>query len=539
MKKKILIGLGIVILLLIGAVIGLEAYLNKKLDDALRHDLDYQLGYAYDIDFVQASVSLFKNEVNIKNLSFARHGGEDYDWIFTAARVEFSGFRGVDFLLGKGFGVDTIVLLEPAIDMKRFVFSDNKSDSTQSKSTREPKPGKENADSLKISIGGIVCRGGILNYDPEGPEYLNCNFDFGLRGIEFEGKIKNVEKLWDESSIVITDANYQFADSVYVIKVDEINLSDFEEDVLISNFSLASNFSKADYPKHFGWRKSRLQIDIPELSFSSPKNFNDSLLVISHVNIDSIYFEIHKDARFPFPDRVTKLPQGPVANLPFPVRVDSINFKNSEFKFIGVFEDNNKLEIYFNDIEGALTGFQNIDTTGSMFAFHADAKFMGESSFAMNTTYNYGNLDPFKLQASLGKSKLFFISDFLQGAAGIRISDGEISELKLNMTGNTYGEYGYVDVHYNNLQIEAVDKDTGEKKWLLNVVTDIARGLLFWKENPDSKKFRRGDFSKERTLYKAFASQWIEGLFDGLVHSVSKIDPSKVTPKKDKKKKEK
>ena len=104
------------------------------------------------------------------------------------------------------------------------------------------------------------------------------------------------------------------------------------------------------------------------------------------------------------------------------------------------------------------------------------------------------------------------------------------------MTGNTYGEYGYVDLHYQNLKIQAVDKETGEKKWLLNAVADIASGLFFWKENPENKKFRRGEFSKERTLYKGFASQWIEGLFDGLLHSVAKIDPSKVNLKSDKKK---
>ena len=534
MKKKILIGIGIVIVLLIGAVLGLEAYLSKKLDDALRNDLAYQLGYAYDIDYSKASVSLFKNEVNIKSLSFSRYGGEDYDWVFTASQVEFSGFRGVDFLLGKGFGVDSIILLEPAIDMKRFIFSDHKPDSTQIKSRRERERNK-GADSLKIAIGGIICRGGILNYDPEGPEQLSCNFEFGLREIEFAGKVKNEEKLWNESSVLITNVNYQFADSVYVIDVDEISLKDIESDVLISNFSLVSNFSKSAYPKHFGWRKSRFRVDIPQLSVSRPKNFDDSLLVISHVNLDSVYFEIHKDSRYPWPDRVTKLPQGPVANLPFPIRVDSINFKNSKFKFTGVFEDNNHLEIYIDKIAGALTGFQNIDTTGAMLSFNAKGKFMGESNLAMNTTYSYGALDPFTLQASLGKSELFFISDFLQGAAGIRIADGEITELKVHMNGNTYGENGYVDVYYKNLQIEAVDKDTGEKKWLLNVVTDLARGLLVWKENPDSKKFRRGDFMKERTLYKGFASQWIEGLFDGLVHSVSKIDPSKVVPKKDKK----
>lgn len=529
-RNKILPGVLIAVVLLIVGIIGLETYLNKKLTDVLKNKLELQLGYEYDIDFNGLSVSLLQNELSINELSFSKSFGNERDWNFTAGKVEFSGFRGISFLLGKGFGVDSIVLLEPNIDIHRFSFADFKRDTT---ATGEPIKKNQNADSLKVSIGAINCRKGSLNYDPDGPEQLTCNFDFLIKDIQFEGKLKNIEKLWDESGILLTDARYQFPDSVYAVTVERIDLTQSDSDISISNFALESNISKADFPKKFGWRKSRFAAHAPILTVNRPKNFSDSLLVISELNLDSLYLEIHKDARYPWPDRVTRLPQEAIASIKMPIRVDSINFTNSSFKFIGIFDSNVPSEIDITEINGSLAGFQNVDTlTGDLFTFQASSVFMGATSLNMQTTYTYGKDDPFKLTAQVGETRLNFMSDFLQGVAGIRIDEGVVSNLELYMTGNKYVETGYIDFYYTDLKITAVDNLSGEKKWLLNAVTDIARGLLFWKENPDSKKFRRGEFTEERTVYKGFPSQWIEGLMAGILSSVAKIDPSKVKLKK-------
>lgn len=534
-RTKILLGIFIALILLIAGYIGVEKYLNNKLNDVLKNKIELQLGYGYDIDFNELSVSLIKNQLKIEALSFSKSRGSERDWIFTAGKVEFEGFRGFDFLLGKGFGVDSIILLEPNIDIKRFAFSDFKKDTT---ATGENANKSQSADSLKVNIGGIKCRRGSLNYDPEGPEQFTCDFNFLIKEIEFAGKLKNIEKLWDDSSVLLSDASYQFADSVYKMTVESIDLTESDSDISIHNFTLESNLSKAQFPKEFGWRKSRFAAHAPIISVSRPKNFKDSLLVISNVNLDSLYLEIHKDNRYPWPDRVTKLPQSMIASIQMPIRVDSINFTNSAFTFIGIFDSDIPSEINITEINGSLAGFQNIDTlSGDLFTFKANSVFMGATSLSMETTYTYGENDPFTLKAEMGETGLGFMSDFLQSVAGIRIDDGKVTKLEANMNGNKYAERGYVDFYYTDLRIKAVDKQTGEKKWLLNVAADIARGVLFWKENPDNKKFRRGDIAKDRTLYKGFAAQWIEGLFDGILQSVSKVDPSKVNLTKDKEKK--
>lgn len=41
-------------------------------------------------------------------------------------------------------------------------------------------------------------------------------------------------------------------------------------------------------------------------------------------------------------------------------------------------------------------------------------------------------------------------------------------------------------------------------------------------------KFRRGDFYLERDVRKGFPSQWVDGLLEGILQTVSKVDPAKV-----------
>lgn len=518
-KKKWIIIVSSVILLLIIAG-GVAQYLiNKKLNDLLNNTIEEQLGYEYHVDYKDCHFSLLQNKLSLNDLRFSKSDTEKYEWTFSASDVDLKGFRAVAFLFGKGFGLDELIIENPELNLMNV----EKSDSTRADTAQSSKK----IPDVKISIGAIRSRDGSFKYDPDGPEEFTCKFGFTLKEIDFKGQLKDIEKLWDNSGVNLSQCHYQFPDSTYIVDIDKIDLPESGSEISLDNLHFKSNLSKAAFPKKFGWRKSRLDISTPHIQISRPKNFTDSLLVISKIKVDSLDFEIYKDARYPWTDRVTTLPQEGIKNLAKAVKVDSVLCVKSHFTFISVFEDGGPAKLDFSGITASLAGVQNIDTTKAAFTFNANATFMQATSVVTEIKYMYGKNDPFTCSATMGKTKLGFMSNFLQSAAGIRIEEGSADKLELHMSGNKYSEQGYVDFYYNDLKIEAVDKETGEKKWLLNVATDLASGVLFWKKNPDNKNFRRGEFQKDRTVYKGFASQWIEGLFAGTLSSVSKIDPSK------------
>lgn len=520
LRKKWVILTGSILVLVIVLGFIAQRVVNDKLDNLLQNTLEKQLGPEYSIDYKSAHFSIIQNKLKVKELEFSKRNQREFQWVVTANKIRFKGFRAIDFLLGKGFGLDELVLENPIIDMQKI------SDSQQVKSDT----GKKNSKipDVRIQIGAIKCIDGRFSYDPDGPEKFTSNFSFTLRKIDFEGKLQKMNELWDDSGVELSACMYQFPDSVYTVKVDSIHLPKEKDQVRIRNVQFRSNLSKKAFPEKFGWRKSRFDITVPRISVTRPANFADSLLVISEMELDSMRFEIHKDNRYPWPERVTKLPQEGLSEMSRRFKVDSVKFTNSSFTFISVFEDDKPSKLFFTDISGSLANFQNMDTTDTAFVFRANSRFMNQTGLQMKTTYMYGKDAPFECSAVMGETKLSFMSDFLQSAAGIKIEEGSAEKLELQMKGNKYGEYGYVDFYYKDLKLQAVDKETGEKKWLLNVAADIARGLIFWKKNPDNRNFRRGKFQEDRTVYKGFPSQWIEGLFAGILDSVSKIDPTKV-----------
>lgn len=520
--KWVTIGLSILVLLVLAVVIA-QTIINNKVDTLLRNKLEEQLGPDYDIAIASCHFSIIQNKLTVKDLEFTKQHSNTHQWIIRAQHIKLKGFRPFAFLFGKGFGLDELILDRPEIH----VTSIEKRDSTASKNKKK----SSKTNDLKIHIGAIKCINGTFIYNPDGPEMLNSNFNLSLHEIDFTGRFKSVDQLWKKANINLTSCVYQFPDSTYILTVDSIELPYAAQEIEIKDVRFKSNRSKTAFPEYFGWRKSRFDVTIPKLQITRPANFTDSLFILPRIEIDSMRFEIHKDTRYPWPERVTALPQKGLSKMKIKFKIDSINFYNSAFTFISVFEDDEPSKLHFSEISGSLSGLQNVDTTTEAFTFEAHSTFMHHTSLGMKTTYAYGKDAPFVLTAEMGSTKLGFMSDFLQSAAGIRITDGNAEKLMLSMSGNKYGEYGHVDFYYTNLKLEAVNKETGDEKWLLNLAIDLARGVFFWKKNPENKNFRRGKFRLERTVYKGFPSQWVEGLTAGIIESISKIDPEKVQAK--------
>ncbi len=525
-KKWIIIVSSIVLFVIIAG--GIAQYIiNKKLNDLLSNTIEEQLGYRYRVDYQDCHFSIIQNKLMLNDLRFSKSDAEKYEWTFTASDVDFKGFRAVAFLFGNGFGLDELIIENPELNLMHVQKSDSTRTDTSQSSQKIPE--------VQISIGAIVTREGNFKFNPDGPEEFTCKFGFTLKEIDFKGQLKNIEKLWDNSGVNLSKCHYQFPDSTYVVNVDRIDLPENGSEISVNNLHFTSNLSEAAFPKKFGWRKSRFEASSPHIQISRPKNFTDSLLVISKIKVDSLDLQIQKDARYPWIDRVTKMPQAGIKNLPMALKVDSVLCSDSHFTFTSVFEDGAPSKLSFTGITASVAGLQNVDTTKATFTFNANATFMKATTVETEIQYLYGKNDPFTCTATMGKTQLGFMSNFLQSAAGIRIQEGSADKLELHMSGNKYSEHGFVDFYYHDLKIEAVNKETGETKWLLNVAADLARGVLFWKKNPENKNFRRGEFQKDRTVYKGFPSQWIEGLFAGILNSVSKIDPSKFQLDKKKK----
>jgi len=278
---------------------------------------------------------------------------------------------------------------------------------------------------------------------------------------------------------------------------------------------------------HLGISEIKASIDLDQ--FPDP-------IRVPFCSVDGAQLEVNKDKRWPFPDRVTPLPQEMLTALPFKIQLDSISISNAYVQLNLIQESGEKAPLSIENIDVTISA-QNLNEAKPALVLNSTQKVMGKVPSTISTTYQYGDDSPFEFALTMENSNLEFMSDFLQKSIGIRITDGHSNRLSLEMTGNKYASEGKVLFEYTDLSIAAVDKETGKEKKILNMLADVLGSIVFWKENPAKGGYRNGTFSVKRDVRKAFLSQWVDGLEAGVVNIVAKVDPLKVRSKKKRKEK--
>ncbi|HKK38222.1 MAG TPA: hypothetical protein VJ949_02265, partial [Cryomorphaceae bacterium] len=295
----------------------------------------------------------------------------------------------------------------------------------------------------------------------------------------------------------------------------------------IDSISYSPEMSLKEFSSYHGWRKSRNTIQVQKIIAELPDLRADSIYAFSKIRIVEPKVLLEKDFSYGLPDRKTKLPQEMFLALGITFDLDSLLVEKGKLEVKLQQKNGLVAELTLEDIS-ANAGAQSFNQDSTAFHFAGQALALGGSLLKVQSAYQYGAQNPWDLSGSLADTDLEFLSSFLRKMAGVEISSGKLNELKFDMEGNNQVNTGVVTFLYDSLSIKAVDKETGEKKVVLNALADVLGALVFWKNNPKDGNVRKGNFSIERDVRKAFPSQWIDGLLAGVIESVAKIDPNKI-----------
>jgi hypothetical protein len=478
------------------------------------------LGEKYTADYRKSNISFIQNTITLNHLEISKKNDTLKFWDSRIQKLKVYGFDAINFLRGEGIGIDSITIDQPRFEI--FAFD---TDTIESKTEADSTNLKPNTE---VAISVIRLDGGRFEMNLDGPEQLGFDFNLNLNNLSLAEIKEQQLSLLDHVELDIESFNYQFPDSIYVINIEEISSRGDSTMLNLKNIDVHSNLTGTDFPEHFGWQKVNFNLQIPEVSIARPISIEKDSLIIPKILIDGIQANLIKNKNWPLPNRHTQLPQDGMAKLGFKFRCDSILIKNGNLQFEAIQTTGEIAEVGITEIEGLIFGVQNIDSLLPAFTLIAEAQLQGEASIDLEAVYDYGLIDPFTLKGSLGNTRLEFMDDFLMKMVGIKIVGGSLEKLDFSMTGNTYGVMGFVDFFYEDLEIHAIDKDTGEDKKLVNFISNVVGGLVFWHENPSKQQFRRGSFIVERDVRKGFISQWTDGLLNGIMNTVSKIDPNKI-----------
>jgi hypothetical protein len=521
MKKYLKVGLLSLAVLLI-LLFGAKYYVKYRLDDLMKSRISQQLGPEFSFNYSSSNLNLLRSGFQIRNLSISRSHADSLRWSFSADKIKLSGFKVFNFLFDEILATDSIIVDAP--DLKVFQLKSGNSNRIE----QDEKLDQESLDELKFKIKHIGIRNASLKYDPPGPEIMESGMNILVRDVSFQGYILEMVDSLDRLRIEFLNLSYTTPDSVYTVSTDLLRISKSKNFTSFNKLKLKSNLSPTEYDRLMHWKKPLFDAEIEKLEMARPELSPDSIWVLSWLRVSKPNITISKDDRFPLPDRRTDLPQTALKHIGAKFRIDSVKIDSAKVELINVLSANRESEILITEINGVLSSVQNYNDEQPAFNLDAQARLMDKVPLQTSITYSYGDKNPFYGSGHLEDTKLEFMDSFLQKHLGIKVTEGQLDQLSFNVEGNEDGIGGTVDFRYENLQIHLVNKETGKDKELLNFLSDAAGGLVFWKNNPTKEKLRTGEFYVERDVRKGFISQWVDGIMQGVLVTVSKVDPMKI-----------
>jgi hypothetical protein len=509
-------------------VAGVAIYLNSHLESILKEQIALHTDGSLRVDFEDIDINVLSQSAKITAVKIARTDSGFVSWSGGARQIRAEDLSVFSLLTGAGISLDSIVI--EGLDVY-FHDASNRSQTTEGGSS-ERRTGKKK---LPIEIKGVRISSGGFDYDPEGPMMAKGQFGIAVRNFELD----SIESIDFHQNFVNTRLNICLeelvsGDSLYVVRIDSI-AKDFGDVVVVNELTLDPLLDLTEFSKYFGWNKGMLQSHVGNISTTLDlSSFPDSVKIPKCL-IEASVLSVKKDNRWPFPDRVTPMPQEILTNLPLKFELDSLQLREGRIEMSLIHETGEEASLNVDNITADLRA-QNFDLSRPAIEFSAILTVMGAASSTAAATYPYGENHPFTFKLGMEDTKLSFMSGFLQKAIGVRITEGRLNRFEMDMTGNEKLASGSLIFEYENLSVDAVDKETGKKKVALNALADVLGSLVFWKENPAHNDYRTGEFEVERDVRQAFIAQWFDGLQAGVVNVVAKIDPLKARDNKEEKK---
>jgi hypothetical protein len=517
-SKRALLITTAVLVAFIGLVLAAGLFVKFKVDDLLKTEVRQALGEGYSFDYTSSRLSIFKSRYTLKGIHLEKSEENQKEWEIEIAELTIDDFKSLHFLRTSNFYLDSLVIVNPDVKIFKLPSRNNSTKSDPSKPT----------DSKKIGAGWVSLQDGSVTYDPEGPEIFTTAFDLSIDVLELD-KIKNISSDHLEPvSLQLKNGLYSTPDSIHEITFDSIEILGSAHEISCANLHYEPRISPEEYPRHYGWRKAHLKASVNSLIATYEIDSLQGAFKIPEIEIDHPNIEIRQDTRYPFPDRRTELPQQLLKNLPFKLKIDTISIRDGELSLNLKQTNNRDASLTVNNLNARIQDAQNISDTLPALSLRASALMNNRAEVKVAATYFYGFDDPFTLEGEVGNTRLRFMDDFLRTMAGITIASGQLDKMTFSMDGNTNTCSGHVDFYYEELSIHLVDKENSQDKKFLNTLSDVFGSLVFWKENPSKSGFRRGSFSVVRDKRKGFISQIVDGLMEGILNTVSKIDPDKI-----------
>jgi hypothetical protein len=145
----------------------------------------------------------------------------------------------------------------------------------------------------------------------------------------------------------------------------------------------------------------------------------------------------------------------------------------------------------------------------------------------------FDNQNTFAMNGSLSGMQASELNPILEKSASVSITSGKINNMNFSFSANNKKATGNMNLLYEELKFEVMDRQTGETNAILEKVKSLIANIIVIESNPmPGEEVRLGIIEYERDPERYFFGNFFRSLLSGIKTTATKIKSSKTKKSK-------
>ncbi|RKS26754.1 hypothetical protein CLV94_1823 [Flavobacterium endophyticum] len=511
--KKVVIGIGCLLILTLVLNIGLNYWIRKQLPVIINENNNSP----YQITYKTLEVALWDGNAVAKDITVVPKSSlqkkDVKSGIYaTIQSIKVEGISAWSIVFSKRIVADKIVINKSEI----ILFKDNDKALNDPKSIRDkviaPFKNTISVSDIYLFNSGLQ----IISTVNNKASLIVHNLSMQLDGITLDDTTLKEKIPFSYKNFEIDcDSIYYRASEFYHLTAKKIHTD--KSDLKIADFSMIPEYNRPEFVRKIPKEKDIFTVNAQEISINNMDwGFKDDVFYFNSTNIflEKVFASIYRP-KMP-PDDLSKKPlyNKLLREIKFPLHVDTLAIREStlEYEEEKTFEKGagllsfNKFNMFVTDINSGYNQKKLPDVKITI-----NCKFMNVSPMKVNWRFNVlDKSDGFNIKGSIFQFPAHKLRPFTKPYMNVAV-EGKLNEVYFNFTGNDVKSKGDFAIKYDDIKVTVYQKKNPQKKnKFLSAV-----GNLFVK-NDSNEKIVETEVEVERIQEKSFYNFFWRNIGEGL-----------------------
>jgi hypothetical protein len=378
--------------------------------------------------------------------------------------------------------------------------------------------------SLQVQLDKVLVQGLAYNTVTGRNDTINLSLEeAGLRNLAFStGEPIDTRQLLGHANWWVKGLDIEKRNPASVMSLRNAQLAAKDGNLALDSFLWRPAMDRETFWQQYAFQKTWLSVSTGRITgrlASIARILSDTVIEAKGLQINNLKLHTQRNKTYPEDTvRYRPLPARHLLQIPVGFKIDSLQFTNGYVHAVTIAEKSGREgNIYFSGLRGAITNIKNRDVVADdSLRLRATALLMDSGRLNMQFSQSYtDSLQTFLMQARMQQFNLVRLDSLLSPLLNIQIKSGNITSMRLQAKGNDMLAFGNMDLRYNHLKLNLLDKEGKSRYLFSNLLNGLANALVANKDNGRSDVVY-AERKREKAIFNFWSGIAISGFLTNL-----------------------